>query len=88
MSRFKPSVTVLTNDSIRNYQNRGYRGSRYEYHEYPTYEKLKKDIANHLKNSLEEHISVSRSRRGEWGEWYEHWKMIDGKPKIIKSGWM
>jgi hypothetical protein len=41
---------------------------------------------------LEEHIGdrpvfVVRSRRGEWGEWFEHWELINGKPTIVKKGW-
>ena len=33
-------------------------------------------------------INVTRFKRGEWGEWFERWELCDGKPKIIKQGWM
>lgn len=47
---------------------------------YPTYRELKRDLKKYLPYSYE--ATVSRSRRGEWGEWFERWEMIKGKPKI------
>jgi hypothetical protein len=35
-----------------------------------------------------DYVTVCRSRRGEWGEWFEHWKLDDEKLSIIKYGWM
>jgi hypothetical protein len=32
-------------------------------------------------------VSVYRHRRGEWGEWFEKWAMINGRPQIWKQGW-
>ena len=34
-------------------------------------------------------VRVSRSRRGEWGEWFEYWGFnAERKPVITKQGWM
>jgi hypothetical protein len=56
---------------------------------YNTYAELKKDLPNLIKlDDDPEGLFVLRSRRGEWGEWFERWKMVDGKPKIIKQGWL
>jgi len=41
-----------------------------------------------IKNSYNGVVNVYRERRGEWGEWFEHWSLINGKPTIIKEGWM
>jgi hypothetical protein len=40
-----------------------------------------------MNDSFDENVSVYRSRRGEWGEWFEHWSKVGGKCKIIKEGW-
>ena len=33
-------------------------------------------------------VSVSRSRRGEWGEWFERYEWEKGKFEKTKEGWM
>lgn len=38
--------------------------------------------------SNRDYVTVSRTRRGEWGEWFEHWKLEGEKLSIIKYGWM
>lgn len=56
--------------------------------EFGTYAELKRNIKSYLQESAEQYISVHRSRRGNWGEWFEHWVLgSDGRPKIIKEGW-
>lgn len=56
--------------------------------EYDTYRELKRDLPELIKKSDDpEGLFVLRSKRGEWGEWFERWKMIDGKPTIVKEGW-
>ena len=55
--------------------------------EFPTYSEVKKRIKDLLEISDDNEVSVYRHRRGEWGEWFEKWQMIGGKPKIIKQGW-
>jgi predicted kinase len=58
--------------------------------EFDSYRELKK----HLKKICEENtdangVSVSRSRRAEWGEWFERWELnSSGHPVIIDEGWM
>lgn len=89
MSNFKPSVTVTTNESLRNYRNDYSSKLRsYEYHEYSTNDELRKNLKRHLNQSIDGTVSVSRSRRGSWGEWFENWELKDGKPFIVKQGWM
>jgi len=89
MSNWKPSITVVTNESLLEYQNDySNKKRRYEYHTYNTYRLLKADLLNQLNKSVDGTLSVSRSRRGEWGEWFETYELINGKPKIVKEGWM
>lgn len=54
--------------------------------EYKTYRLLLEDLKVHLAEADECIVHVFRSRRGEWGEWFEIW---NGKihPRIIKQGW-
>jgi hypothetical protein len=89
MSNFKPSLTYKTEDSIFLYRNSS-RKSEYVTEVYNTYQEVKSRVKNCLKHEkpIGNTISVSRSRRGEWGEWFEHWELINGKPKIVKEGWM
>ena len=56
--------------------------------QFATYEQVKKEMKYLLKVSDDNEVSVYRHRRGEWGEWFEKWTMINGKPKIYKQGWM
>jgi hypothetical protein len=51
-----------------------------------TYVLAKKKVKELLEDYDE--VSVSRSRRGEWGEWFEKWQNVNGVPTIIKQGWM
>ena len=88
MSNFKPQVTIITEETRREYVNGYGKKSPYKTIQYPTYRELKKNIQRHLEENLEATISVSRSRRGEWGEWFENWQLVNGKPGIIKQGWM
>lgn len=87
MSNFKPQITVITQESNRDYYNRQGK-SPYKTIQYKTYRELKKNLKNHLLENLEAQVCVSRSKRGEWGEWFENWKLINGKPEIVKQGWM
>jgi len=87
MSNFKPQLTIITNETRREYSNGYGKGSPYKTIQYPTYRELKKNIKKHLQENLESIISVSRSRRGEWGEWFENWTLVNDVPTIIKQGW-
>ena len=56
--------------------------------EFKTYRELKKKLPELIKeNDDPEGLFVLRTRRGEWGEWFERWKLINGKPEIIREGW-
>lgn len=57
--------------------------------EYPTYSEVKRNLKNILIKSEEKEVSVYRSRRGEWGEWFEKWKLnYANKPVKVREGWM
>jgi len=59
-----------------------------EWKPFPTYTQLKKKLKELIEQSPDNEIFVTRSKRGEWGEWFEYWVLSNGKPKIIKQGWM
>ena len=86
MANFKPQVLFTTTNSIREYWNRQ-RNSMSIRKTYKNYRELLKDLPNILAETNEDYISVYRSRRGEWGEWFEHWALVNGKPKKIHEGW-
>jgi hypothetical protein len=78
MSNFKPSIRI----NLRNFRS--------EQKTYPTYKELRRNLIKHLLESYDSEATVSRSKRGEWGEWFEIWRLdFDGKSAtIIKQGWM
>ena len=86
MANFKPQVTYTTLDSIRDYRN-NQRKSMCIVEVFKTYRELKKALPEILKKSNDVHVSVVRSRRNQWGEWFEHWQLNNNKPVIIKQGW-
>jgi hypothetical protein len=86
MANFKPQASYITNDSIRDYRN-GQSRSEVLYKRFKTYAELKRNLKVMLEESFNDVVSVSRSRRGEWGEWFEKWELINGKPQITKKGW-
>jgi hypothetical protein len=77
MSNFKPSCLVGK-----------------ETRTFKTYTELKKNIPTMFKEQVEEHrqleLHVSRSKRGEWGEWFEVWKLNHSTNKLYidRQGWM
>jgi hypothetical protein len=56
---------------------------------FKTYRELKKAIKGMCEESIgADGVAVYRTRRGQWGEWFEHWDLDDnGKPYIKKEGW-
>ena len=44
-------------------------------------------MKDYIKDSINNKVNVYRHRRGEWGEWFEHWEISNGKPVIVKEGW-
>ena len=87
MANFKPQITIITEETRRKSVNSYGKENPYKTIQYKTYRELKKNIKKHLQENIENVVCVSRSKRGEWGEFYENWKLIDNKPTIIKSGW-
>lgn len=76
MARFKP-IASYTDEKGKEHENT-----------YDTYAKLKRALRAMLKASKDNVITVNRSRRGEWGQWFEHWSEANnGKIEIIKEGW-
>jgi len=68
------------------FEEKGYHNQ--DWISFKTYRELKKQLKYHLENSREDIITVFRSRRGEWGEWFEKWTLSNNKPVIIEKGWM
>ena len=87
MANFKPSIRFTTMESERDYKN-GLRKYPYIENFYNTHKELKREIKKCLEESKDDLVEVLRSRRGEWGEWFERWSLVNGKPKIIKQTWM
>ena len=56
--------------------------------EFPTYAELKKNLKKLIQESPDKELTVFRSRRGEWGEWFEKWMLRGNKPFKFKEGWM
>jgi len=55
---------------------------------FSTYREVVRNMKLLLERSNDNEVSVSRSIRGEWGEWFETWRRVNGKPTIVKQGWM
>jgi hypothetical protein len=65
---------------------------------FSSYKEVKNNMMLLLQRSKNNEVFVTRSRRGEWGEWFEYWRMskiyqqkndkIVSKPEIFKQGWM
>lgn len=52
-----------------------------------TYREVKRKMKAFMNDSFDENVWVYRKRRGEWGEWFEHWARIGTKCEIYKQGW-
>jgi hypothetical protein len=88
----RPQVQYITAESLRDWQNDYSKRKRKQVVEsFPTYRELKKNMARILANAIyldeDDAVSVYRERRGEWGEWFENWSLVNGQPKIVKQGW-
>ena len=55
---------------------------------YSTYRDLKRNMLKYFSDKGANLAIVTRFRRGQWGQWFEHWEEVDGKLKIIKQGWL
>lgn len=52
-----------------------------------TYREVKRRLKEFIDESCDDKVNVYRHRRGEWGEWFEHWSLVNGRPRIEKQGW-
>ena len=83
MSNFKPSFT------IRKRNPDSWDKKPYHYFSFPTYRELKRKLVGIMQEHNVDEVCVSRSLRGEWGEFYEYWRLdSNGKLVMGKSGWM
>ncbi len=57
---------------------------------FDTYNLLLKEMRAMMHDSMDNIISVTRTRRGEWGQWFERWQLDPDtkKPTIIKQTWL
>jgi len=55
---------------------------------FKTYRELVKNLKDLIKASDDNTVTVYRTRRGEWGEWFEKWGLENDKLNLIKQGWM
>lgn len=53
----------------------------------PTYKEVKRKMNAFMQDSFDENVNVFRSRRGQWGEWFENWSRVGSKAMIHKQGW-
>ena len=71
------------------YIDSGYDGIPDELVIFPTYADFKREVKYLIEKSPNKRVFVYRHRRGEWGEWFEHWGFNHKrKPVITKEGWM
>lgn len=84
---FRPTVMVDVAHNYRGEYEKNVCGNSIQL-QFATYEMVKRSMKKLLNESNNNLVRVYRHRRGEWGEWFEHWSYVDGKPKIVKQGWM
>ena len=84
MPNFKPSFNVSAN----RHNEYMLDGKEYKSFVFPTYAELKSKLRSIMEKYNVHEVCVSRSRRGEWGEWFEYWRLSDGKLIKGKEGWM
>jgi hypothetical protein len=79
MSNFKPEVT---------FKEREFGEVKTKTERFSTYREVLKNMKSLLERSFDDEVCVSRSRRGEWGEWFERWSLRQGKPYKYKATWL
>jgi len=87
MAQFRPQFTVRRNRD-NNHLFGDYPYETAKTFVFPTYRELKQKMKGIMKEHNVTEISVSRSRRGEWGEWFENWSLHGEVLTIDKEGWM
>lgn len=93
MANFKPQLTYMTKKSLDNYYTASSYGplpSKYITKQFKTYVELKKELKECCESNIDsDGVQVIRSRRGNWGEWFENWALDNnGEPYIAREGWM
>ena len=84
MSNFKPSFSVHINRNNEYLLN----GMQYKTFVFPTYRQLKSKLKSIMQEYRVDEVTVSRSLRGEWGEYYEYWHLNGNRLSKGKEGWM
>ena len=56
---------------------------------FDTYAELRKSMGSMMRDSIDQKLTVTRTRRGEWGQWFEvwEWNSYAKKNVITKQGW-
>ncbi len=54
----------------------------------PTYQKLLISIRKELKEDSSCTAYVVRTKRGEWGQWFEKWRTCGRKIEKYEEGWL
>ena len=62
----------------------------YEDITYEDYATLKKNLTKLINKSWDSTVCVTRTRRGEWGQWFERYHGLNekGKPNKVKETWL
>lgn len=57
---------------------------------FDTYRALRKAMREMMSDSKDNIVDVTRTRRNEWGQWFERWEMNKETKelKIIKETWL
>lgn len=55
--------------------------------EYACLPELRRNMKSLLQRAVDGEVHVARSRRGQWGEWFEVWDSFGGKPRLVREGW-
>ncbi len=85
--KFKPSVTVNVPRHYSGEFDKHLRNGSIQ-KRFDTYAEVKRRMRDLLNLSTDNEVCVYRHRRGEWGEWFEYWSLVNGRPQITRSGWM
>jgi hypothetical protein len=57
---------------------------------YDTYAILRSKMKALMADSIDNVLTVTRTRRGEWGQWFEEWHIDEYTNKLtkVKEGWL
>jgi hypothetical protein len=82
MAQRRPYLYFIDAESSNREIRNGRTGSSYNntFLEFSTYRELVKAVPTFNNDTF----TVYRSRRGQWGEWFEKWE----EGKIVEEGWM